>query len=62
MTSIKEVKIRCNERLKNRIVMLAKERGISMNKMSIYLLEIGIYKLLEEEKEYGKIKYKQINS
>ena len=42
--------------------MLAKERGLSMNKMATQLLEIGIYKLLEEEKTYGQIKYKQADS
>ena len=38
------------ERLKNRIVMMANERKLSINKMSNYILEIGIYKLFEEEK------------
>lgn len=50
----KELKLYIPERLKNRIEMLSKERQTSMNKMSIYLLEIGLYKLLEEESEYGK--------
>lgn len=50
----KELKLYIPERLKNRIEMFAKERQTSMNKMSIYLLEIGLYKLLEEESEYGK--------
>ena len=49
-------------RLKNRIEMLAKERKISFNKMVNIILELGIYELLEEEAEYGKIKHKQINS
>jgi hypothetical protein len=56
-----EIKIRTNLRLKNRIKMLANERGISLNKMIIYLLEIALYKLLEEEDKYGKIEFKQIN-
>lgn len=53
----KELKLYIPERLKNRIVMFSKERQISMNKMSIYLLEIGLYTLLEEESEYGKSNY-----
>lgn len=57
-----ELKLYINLRLKDRIKMLAKERGLSMNKMATQLLEIGIYKLLEEEKEYGKIKSKQTDS
>ena len=52
-----EIKIRTNLRLKNRIKMLANERGISLNKMIIYLLEIALYKLLEEEDKYGKIEF-----
>ena len=42
--------------------MLAKERKISFNKMVNIILELGIYELLEEEAEYGKIKHKQVNS
>ncbi|HAB67011.1 hypothetical protein [uncultured Clostridium sp.] len=57
-----ELKLYINLRLKDRIKMLAKERGLSMNKMATQLLEIGIYKLLEEEKTYGQIKYKQADS
>lgn len=52
---MQEIKIRTNERVKNRIIMMSKERGISMNQMIIYLLELGLYQLLEEEKDYGKI-------
>lgn len=57
-----ELKLYINLRLKDRIKMVAKERGLSMNKMATQLLEIGIYKLLEEEKTYGQIKYKQADS
>ena len=57
-----ELKLYINLRLKDRIKMLAKERGLSMNNMATQLLEIGIYKLLEEEKTYGQIKYKQADS
>ncbi len=57
-----EGKLRIPIRLKNRIEMLAKERKISFNKMVNIILELGIYQLLEEEAEYGKIKHKQINS
>ena len=57
-----EGKVRIHIRLKNRIEMLAKERKISFNKMVNIILELGIYELLEEEAEYGKIKHKQINS
>ena len=55
-------KLRIPIRLKNRIEMLAKERKISFNKMVNIILELGIYELLEEEAEYGKIKHKQVNS
>ena len=57
-----EGKLRIPIRLKNRIEMLAKERKISFNKMVNIVLELGIYELLEEEAEYGKIKHKQVNS
>ena len=50
-----EGKLRIPIRLKNRIEMLAKERKISFNKMVNIILELGIYELLEEEAEYGKI-------
>ena len=57
-----EGKLRIPIRLKNRIEMLAKERKTSFNKMVNIILELGIYELLEEESEYGKIKHKQVNS
>ena len=57
-----EGKLRIPIRLKNRIEMLAKEQKISFNKMVNIILELGIYELLEEEAEYGKIKHKQVNS
>ena len=57
-----EGKLRIPIRLKNRIEMLAKERKISFNKMVNIILGLGIYELLEEEAEYGKIKHKQVNS
>ena len=57
-----EGKLRIPIRVKNRIEMLAKERKISFNKMVNIILELGIYELLEEEAEYGKIKHKQVNS
>ena len=50
-----ELKLYVPERLKNRIIMMAEERKLSINKMSNYILEIGIYKLFEEESEYGKL-------
>ena len=53
-----ELKLWVTERLKNRIRIMANERGISMNKMSNYILEYGIYKLFEEESEYGKLPLK----
>lgn len=54
-----ELKLWVNERLKNRIRMMAKERGLSINKMSNYILEYGIYKLFEEESEYIKLDIKK---
>ena len=50
-----ELKLWVNERLKNRIKITAKERGLSINKMSNYILEYGIYKLFEEESEYKNL-------
>lgn len=52
-----ELKIRCEQRIVDRIKLLAKERGISMNKMSIYLLEIGLLKIAEQEKEGAEANY-----
>ena len=40
-----ELKLYIPKRLKNRIVLMANERKLSINKMSNYLLEIAIYKL-----------------
>ena len=54
-----ELKLWVNERLKNRIRIMAKERGFSINKMSNYILEYGIYKLFEEESEYIKLDIKK---
>lgn len=51
---IYEGKLRIPIRLKNRITILQKERGYSFNKMVNYILEVGLYKILEEEKKYGK--------
>ena len=57
-----EGKLRITIRLKDRLEMLANERGWSLNKMVNYILEIGLYKVLEEEAEYGKVKHKQTDS
>ena len=54
-----ELKLWVNERLKNRIRIMAKERGFSINKMINYILEYGIYKLFEEESEYIKLDIKK---
>ena len=51
-----ELKLYVPERLKNRIKMLALEKGISMNKLANLLLEDGLYKMLEDEVKYGKNK------
>lgn len=58
----KELKIYVPERLKNRIQLLADEKGIKMNKLVCMLLEEAIYMLFEEEKEYGETKFKQVDS
>ena len=55
-------KLRIPIRLKDRIEMLKNERGWSFNKMVNYILEIGLYEILEEEAEYGKAKHKQTDS
>lgn len=57
-----ELKSYVPERLKNRIKMLALEKGISMNKLVNLLLEDGLYKMFEEEVEYGKVEFEQIDS
>ena len=57
-----EGKLRIPIRLKDRIEMLKNERGWSFNKMVNYILEIGLYEILEEEAEYGKVKHKQTDS
>lgn len=51
---IYEGKLRIPIRLKNRITILQKERGYSFNKMVNYILEVGLYKILEEEKKYER--------
>ena len=48
-----ELKLYVPERLKNRIKMIALERGISINKLANLLLENGLYNLLKEESKYG---------
>ena len=58
----KELKIYVPERLKNRIQLLADEKGIKMNKLVCMLLEEAIYMLFEEEKEYGETEFKQVDS
>ena len=58
----KELKIYVPERLKNRIQLLAEEKGIKMNKLVCMLLEEAIYMLFEEEKENEEIEPKQIDS
>ena len=57
-----EGKLRIPIRLKDRIEMLKNERGWSFNKMVNYILEIGLYEILEEEAEYGKVNHKQTDS
>ncbi|HPF83675.1 MAG TPA: hypothetical protein PLV83_05910 [Bacilli bacterium] len=57
-----ELKVYVPARLKNRIRMIAEEKGISMNKLVNLLIEDGLYKMFEEEVEYGEIKSEQINS
>ncbi|MBQ3475171.1 MAG: hypothetical protein IJH20_03280 [Bacilli bacterium] len=55
---MKEVKIRCNEELIEMIQLMAKRRGISLNKMLIRLLEAGYLKTYAEEVDYGETKSK----
>ena len=57
-----ELKVYVPARLKNRIRMIAEEKGISMNKLVNLLIEDGLYKMFEEEVEYGEVESKQINS
>ena len=57
-----ELKAYVPARLKNRIRMIAEEKGISMNKLVNLLLEDGLSKMFEEEVEYGEVESKQINS
>ena len=55
---MKLIKIRCNEELVEMIKIMAKSRGLSMNKMAIRLLEAGYLKTYEEEIDNGKTKSK----
>ena len=56
-----ELKLWVSDRLKNRIRIMAKERSLSINKMSNYILEYGIYKLFEEESEYKNLELNKKN-
>lgn len=47
---MKEMKIRCEEKLYEIIKSYAKSRGISINQMTIHLLEVGILKIMDQEK------------
>ena len=57
-----EYPLRIPIQLWNRILVEAKSRGLSKNKMLEELLEKGLLKIYEEEAKYGKIKYKQTDS
>ena len=46
---MKEMKIRCEEKLYEIIKTYAKSRGISINQMTIHLLEVGILKVMDQE-------------
>lgn len=50
------LKLRVNVMLKEKIKMLAKERGISITKMCNELLEIGVLKIIENELKVLDIK------
>lgn len=56
------LKVYVNERVKNRIKIIADEKGLSMSEVANALIEEGLYKMFEEEKEYGEIKFNEINS
>lgn len=57
MRCTEKTTIRIDENLKNRIRLLSIKNNFSMNKMIIYLLELGYDFYVESyEKEYRKLK------
>ena len=57
-----ELKAYVPARLKNRIRMIAEEKGNGMNRVVNLLLGDGLCRMFEEEVEYGEVESKQINS
>ena len=56
------LKVYVNERVKNRIRIIAKEKGLTMSEVANAFIEEGLYRMFEEEKDYGEIKFNKINS
>ena len=56
------LKVYVNDRVKNRIKIIADEKGLSMSDVANAFIEEGLYRMFEEEKEYGEIKFSEINS
>lgn len=54
--------LRISEVLFQRIKIESDSRGISVNDMIIRILEEGLLNIYKEERKYGEVKYKQINS
>ena len=56
------LKVYVTERVKNRIKIIADEKGLTMSEIANAFIEEGLYRMFEEEKDYGEIKFNEINS
>ncbi len=56
------LKVYVTERVKNRIKIIADEKGLTMSEVANAFIEEGLYRMFEEEKDYGEIKFNEINS
>lgn len=56
------LKVYVIERVKNRIKIIADEKGLTMSEVANAFIEEGLYRMFEEEKDYGEIKFNEINS
>ena len=55
-------KFKIEKRLKDRLESLKQETGLSISKLINAFIADGLYKMYEEEKEYGEIKLSEIDS
>lgn len=57
-----EYPLRISETIWKRVELEAEARGLQISDMLREIIEKGLLKIYEEEAQYGKIKYKQIDS